>query len=124
MARSLVLLLSILALGPACTPGDACLRHSDCDNGLVCSEGRCSAPPVEAPSDATAEGGDATVEAGDADALASDAADTSDAGDAGDAGDSADSTAGAGDADAAETAADTSSDSIVDALGDSFDTGP
>jgi hypothetical protein len=40
----LTALATSIALAPACMPDDACLRHSDCDDGVPCTEGRCALP--------------------------------------------------------------------------------
>ncbi len=39
-------LVSVLSYG-GCVPGDACLRNSECDEGLTCTRGMCLVNPAD-----------------------------------------------------------------------------
>ena len=43
LSMSLVLAAVAALPTPGCVPSDACLRHTDCDDGLACQAGRCVA---------------------------------------------------------------------------------
>ena len=56
----LALLAGLATAAFGCTSGDACLRHSDCDHGLVCREGTCAQAATDA---SVGDAGDAALDA-------------------------------------------------------------